>query len=147
MADAIVQSGLPKLILRTDNEPAILELKRAAVKLAREEVSVEVIPEESTEYVSQTNGFVEQAVQAIERKVRTLKFSVEDLHGVTLPPNHPLLVWAVEYAGQIENRAHRYTGDGRTAFELRRGRAYKRALPVFGEKVAAIKLGKKKMKN
>ena len=75
-----------------------------------------------------------------------MKFSVEELHDVKLPANHPLLVWAVEYASQVTNRAHRYAGDGRTAFELRRGKAYRRALPVFGEKVAAMVLGKKKQK-
>ena len=35
-------------------------------------------PEESNEYVSQTTGFVEEAVRTVERKVRTLKFSVEE---------------------------------------------------------------------
>ena len=37
LADATVQSGYPKIILKTDNEPAMLELKRAAIRLAREE--------------------------------------------------------------------------------------------------------------
>ena len=120
-----------------------MELKCAATRLAREELAIEVVPEESNEYVSQAGGFVEQAVQAIERKVRTLKFSVEELHGVRLPPNHPLLVWAVEYASQVTNRSHKYVGEGRTAFELRRGKAYRRPLPPFGEKVAAMVLGKK----
>ena len=46
--------------------------------------------QESNEYVSQT-----QRVRSFERIVRTLKFSVEEMHGVTLLPNHPLLVWAV----------------------------------------------------
>ena len=86
-------------------------------------------------------------MQAIERKVRTLKFSVEEVHGVRLTPNHPLLVWAVEYASQVTNRQHKYAGEGRTAFELRRGKAYRRPLPPFGEKVAAMVLGKKKQKN
>ena len=133
--------------MKTDQEPAILEVKREAGKLAREEGGIEIVPEESQAYVSPTNGIAEQAIQAIERKVRTLKFSVEQLHGVKLPPNHPLLVWAVEYAGQIESRTHRYTGVGRTAFELRRGKPYKRKLPPFGEKVMALTLGKKKMKS
>ena len=44
------------------------ELKRAATRLAREETAIEV-PQESNEYVSQSRGFVEEAVQAVERKV------------------------------------------------------------------------------
>ena len=87
-----------------------MELRRAAIRLAREETALEVVPEESNEHVSQTNGFVEQAVQAVERKVRRLRCSVEELHDVTLLPKSFLLVWAVEYASQIMNRWHRYTG-------------------------------------
>ena len=105
-----------------------------------------MVSEESNEYVSQTNDFVEQTVQAVERTVRTLKFSVEEVHDVTLPPHHPLLVFAVEYASQITNRSQRYTGEGR-AFEHRRGKSYRRALPSLGENVTAMVLGKKKLKH
>ena len=45
------------------------------------------------------------------------------------------------------NRSHQYNGEGRTAFELRLGTLYQRALPRFGEKVAAMVLGKKKINN
>ena len=62
--------------------------------MAREEIAIEVVPKESNEYVSQNRGFVELGVQAVQRKVRTLKSSVEELRGVTFPPDHPLLVWA-----------------------------------------------------
>ena len=43
LAAALVQSGFPKVILKSDNEPAVVELKRAAVRAAREEVGIEVI--------------------------------------------------------------------------------------------------------
>ena len=137
LTNAMVQSGFLK--------PQILQLKRAAIRLASEETATEVVPEESNEYISQTRGFVEQAVQAVERKVRTLTFSVEGLHDVTLPPNHPLLVRAMEYASQITNRSHRYIGEGGTAFELRRGKPHRGALPSFREKVTAMVLGKRKL--
>ena len=114
MADAMVQSGFPKIIVKPTTKPAVLEVKRAATCLAREGIPIEVVLEESNEFVRQTRGFVEQVVQAVERKVHTLKFSVEELLGVTLLPNHPLLVWAVEYASQITNRSHRYTGETRS---------------------------------
>jgi len=147
LAEAIVQSGFPKVIVKTDNEPAILELKREAVKLAREEVNVEIILEESMDYVSETNGPCEIAVKQVEEKVRTLKYGVEMMHGVKLPDDHPVLKWAVRYAGQIMSRAHRYEVDGRTAYELRKGKSYKRKLPIFGEKVSAMTLGKRRMRS
>ena len=82
LAEEIVKSGFPRIILKSDGGPAIIEMKREAVKRAREEVAVEVIFEESHAYVSQTNGVVEQAVGAIEANTRMLKFATEEIHGV-----------------------------------------------------------------
>ena len=64
-----------------------------------------------------------------------------------LEPNSPVLTWAVSYAGQMISRAHRYSSDGRTAYELRKGKPYKRRLPIFGEKVLAMSLGKRRLKS
>ena len=99
-ADAMVPSDFPTIVVKTDN----------ATRLAREETAIEVVSEESNEYVSQTGGFVEEAEQAVERRVRTFKFSVESkFHGVmTLLPNHLLLVSPVEDASQMTNRSHKY---------------------------------------
>ena len=47
MANAMVQSGFPKTLVKTDNEPAVSELKRAATCLARKEAAIEVVLEES----------------------------------------------------------------------------------------------------
>ena len=81
LLDARVQSCFPKIMLTTDSEPAIWGLKRSAIHLARQETAVDVVLEESNEYVCQTSHFLEQEVQAVERKVRTLKFSVEEQRG------------------------------------------------------------------
>ena len=110
-------------------------------------VNVEVIMEESMAYVSETNGPVEQAVKQVEEKSRTLKFAVEEMHRVKIESDSPLIKWAVQYAGQIISRAQRYEVDGRTAYELKKGKPYRRRLPVFGEKVSAMTLGKRRMKS
>ena len=47
-----------------------------------------------------------------------------------------MLVWAVRYAGQMLARSQRSTLDGKTAYELRKGKPYRRQLPPFGEAVA-----------
>ena len=78
--------------------------------------------------------------------VRTFKHQVEALHGINLDANHPMLVWAVRYAGQILSRAQRSTLDGKTAYELRKGKPYRRKLPPFGEAVAYMKAGKRRAK-
>ena len=60
---------------------------------------------------------------------------------------HPVLKWAVRYAVQIMPWAHKYEVDGRTTYELRKGKPYKRKLPIRGEKVSAMTLGKTRMKS
>ena len=78
---------------------------------------------------TQAKPEAEAAKLVREGKVRTLKFAVEQLHGMKLPPNYPLLVWAVECAGQIESKTHRYTGVGRTAFETKNKQTQMQAKP------------------
>ena len=42
---------------------------------------------------------------------RTLVFACEDMHGLRTQPDHPLRVWAIEYAGQLLSRAQKSTRD------------------------------------
>ena len=67
-------------------------------------------------------------------------FAAEALHGVKTTLEHPLRIWAIEYAGQMINRAQVSSKDGRTAYELRKGRPYRRPLPPFGEAVMYLKV-------
>ena len=79
-------------------------------------------------------------------KIRTLRFSAGKLRGVELNDSHMLLTWAAEFAGLIMSRAHKHTSDGKTAFELRNGKMFRRKLPAWSEKVNAIVVGKRKLK-
>ena len=92
---------------------------------------MEVIPEESPVGLSQANGDIERANFEIASKVRTLRFHAEELHKVKLGTSHPLLAWAVEYAPNIPERSHRSAIDGKTAYERRKGKSYKRSLPSW----------------
>ena len=61
--------------------------------------------------------------------------------------SHPILVWAVEYAGQLVTRGQRGGGDGRAGYELRKGNTYKRMLLAFAEVVLDyVAQGKKRAK-
>ena len=91
LAEIIVHTGVPKLILKSDGGPAINEMNREAVKRAREEVNMEVIFEESHAYVSETAGLVEQAIRQVEERTRTLRFATEEMHGTKLEPDSPIL--------------------------------------------------------
>ena len=54
--------------------------------------------------------------------------------GQEFPGGHPVLSWLVKYSVAMVNRC---TGgpDGKTAYELRKGRKFARALPHFEEKI------------
>eukprot|EP00971_Amphidinium_carterae_P351232 6491993-Amphidinium_carterae.2 len=131
-------------MLKSDGGPCIVELKKEAVKKVRELAKVESILEASE--VAETSGVIEQAVKAIKGKVRTLKFATKEFHGTPIPETHSMLTWRVGFAGQIMSRSHRYSGDRQTAFELRKSKKYRRALPVFAEKVLVLGAGKHRVK-
>ena len=77
------------MILESDQEPAIKELK-ARVKMERGE---DIIMEESPAYEHRSNGEVERAIQIVQGQVRTLKSAVESRYKVKLESESNLLPW------------------------------------------------------
>ena len=60
--------GYTKVVMKTDQEPAIMELKDS-VRRSRVE---EIIPEESPVEDSRSNGYIEKAIQEVQGQIRTL---------------------------------------------------------------------------
>ena len=138
--------GYPKFALKSDQERALVALKRKAVDHVRElQSSVEVVPEESPVGSSQSNGFIEQFVWTLTGLLRTLKHSAEQLHGVKIPPSHPALAWRIEYAAQVLAICHRSGGDGKTAWERRRGKKYQKPMVPWLEAIMYQPEEKKRM--
>ena len=136
-------SGWPAFILRSDGEPSIVALKAEAARILKSEHGVKVISELSAKGDSQGNGLAENVAKEIKGMVRTLRHHVEEHHGITVGPSHMLLPWMVKHAGALLARGQK-GADGRTAYELRKGRPFKRPLPAFGEKVLWLEPGKPK---
>ena len=65
--------GHPKIILKSDNEPAIKALKDCV----RMESSLEMVMEESPAYDQAGNGVVENAVKIIQGQFRTMKEALQ----------------------------------------------------------------------
>ena len=65
--------GYTKVIVKSDQEPAILNLKEGVDN----ENSCEVVMEESPGYDSKGNGEIERAVQMVQEKFRAVKDGVE----------------------------------------------------------------------
>ena len=79
--------GHKKYIIKTDQEPAMVELRNTIARSRGDQI----IPEESPVMDSRSNGFVERAAQAVQDQVRTLRsvFAVR-IRG-DVGPDHPAL--------------------------------------------------------
>ena len=130
----VICSGFTEVLVRSDNEPAILALKESAatvLKLA----GVTVKTEESALYDSQSNGLAESAVND-SKECGENEFGLPRQTfwtGVSRRTPSPDLV-CVKYSVAMVNRCRRGP-DGKTAYELRKGRKFARALPHFAEKI------------
>ena len=76
--------GYKRVILKSDQEPAIKKLKATV----RKEYSLEIPEEQSAVGDSQGNGAVERTCQRIHGMVRTLKRMVEARCKVTIASQH-----------------------------------------------------------
>ena len=107
--------GYPKLILKCDQEPAMLDLRNAVVRQCKEG-GVEIVPESSPVTEGQSNGVVERAIQEVEGLVRTLKDQVEERYQKHLIQDHPFIVWLVRHAGDLYSK-RKLGVDGKTPCE------------------------------
>ena len=90
--------GYKRVLVRTDGEPAILDLW-ARVK---QEWTGEVVKVEAATGDHDSNGEAEQAVQKVEDEVRTWKSTLDDAIGDRILPSHPILTWMVEHVSSID---------------------------------------------
>ena len=133
----IDNQGHGRINLRTDGEPAIVDLAKN-VRRQREE-GTETVLEHPPVGESQENGVIENGVRTAEGMVRTLKCSLEARAGIDIEPENDILKWLVEWAAYVHSRFC-VGKDGRTPFERWRGRKCKRPVCEFGETVLFMPL-------
>ncbi|CAK0839184.1 unnamed protein product [Prorocentrum cordatum] len=121
-------TGHPKIICKSDGEGALVALKREATIRLRN-VKIEVVPEEASAY--------DIAVSEVKGVARCLRVALSLLHGTDIPNDHPVLTWLVAHAAGCINRG-KIGADGRTPHERHKGRAFRKALPPFGEIIAFL---------
>lgn len=130
LAKDISLLGYPKVILKSDGEPAIVALKDA-VKL---EVGIEVIKEESPAGDHQANGHVEAAVRHVQGQFRTMRSALEGRLGSKAKEGWDVIPWLVSHAAATINR-RRVGEDGMTAFRRWEGKDFRTNVAEFGESV------------
>jgi hypothetical protein len=97
----IDELGHPKVILKCDKEPSMLQLQNEIRERRQDRI---VIPENSPTGESRSNGMIENAVQEVEGFIRTLKDSLEATMGIELNASSPAMAWLVRHVGTILTR-------------------------------------------
>ena len=136
LVEDIAWLGHTRIILKSDNEPAILKVLKDSLRTARVEVEeLEQIQEEqAVKYDSRSNGDAENAVKQVTKLLRTLKLCLEKRMGKKIPTSHPIMTWLVEHSAWLLNT--RVMGaDGFTPYHRIKGKSYAKRSVGFGEYV------------
>ena len=125
--------GYSRIILKSDNEPAIVKLLADTLKSLRIDGVVEqALEEHPPPYDPQSNGGIETGVKLIKGHLRTHRSALEARVGYKVPVAHPLMSWLVSHVANILTW-YSVGRDGRTAYHRVRGRPFNGKLLLFGE--------------
>ena len=136
VADDVAWLGYTRLIIKSDNEPALLALVRQVLGkvMATPEAVEQATKESSPEYDSQANGGTEIGIKLVRGIFRTIKLCLEARIGKFIPITHSLIPWMLEHSCMLLNV--RVKGqDGLTPWTRIRGRPFSQRLIGFGEVV------------
>jgi hypothetical protein len=137
LANFIKESGLSKMVYKTDQESALRStIEEALRRTGRSGVfeSFEAVPEMSAVGESASNGKAERAVQTFEDQLRTLKSALDSRLKQKVPVNHPLMNWLVEHTANVINR-YAVTADGTTPYQALHGKRSTLRVVEFAEQV------------
>ena len=99
MVEAINNLGYTKIILKTDGEPAIVQLAEDIKRIR----SHDAILQNPSAYDPASNGVAEHAVQDLVGQVRAIKLGLEQRTKMKLGTHGPLLQWIVPHAAWTIN--------------------------------------------
>ncbi len=120
-----------KIVVKTDQESAIIDLLRT---VAKERGEARTVFETAARSDSKGNGEAEKAVQSIEEMVRTLMVDLEERCGEPLSVTEPFFEWLMEHACDLLNKYHVRKGN-QTAWEAIKRGPYTGDVYLFGAPV------------
>ena len=142
LAKELCLGGYPRIIVRSDGEAPMVAHVRAAVAVAQiGDIPVEALVETTSRGQSAANGLAEGAVKEVKAKVRTMRHFVEEGLRGSVPDTHDVLAWLVTHATMTINW-YRPGVDGKTPYEKRFGKKFRRPMAVWGQKVLWMAPGK-----
>ena len=142
MVDALIEDiqwlGYQTISLRSDNEPAIVNLLKHALTEARLKVVdlIQIQEEHPNSYDSRGNGEIEAAVIQVTKVLATNKLDLERRISMKILQPHHVGSWLIACAAWMITV--RVVGpDGRTAYKRIKHRTYIKRLVPFEEVVQA----------
>ena len=130
----IVWTGYTRVMLKSDNEPAILKLLIESLKELRINGLEQVMSENPPEYDPRSNGMAEAAVKSWKGMFRTHRSALEERLKAKIPVEHPVISWLAKWSGDVLMWTVKGL-DGLTAYHRVRGKPFRTRLPAFGEVV------------
>ena len=135
LCSIVREAGWKKMILFSDNEPAMKALKQAVVEAMKDlELTLQESPTSAGHENAPSNGTAESAVREVKRMIRAILSELESNMGQKLNVDHHMLAWVARHAAFLITR-FRIGEDGKTAYQRALGREWRRPTIVFGEQI------------
>ena len=133
IADDLETVGLAqeRIIVKADQEASITDLQRS---VAQSRAGFGTALEQSRVGDSNSNGRVERAIQDLKGLTRTLRSALEEKVGGKIHLDNPVVPWLVRHASHLITVC-RIRDNGRTAYQLMKGRRTNAKMVPFGESV------------
>ena len=95
VTEDVVWLGHTRVIVKSDNEPAILKLVKESLRDLRVATAdmEQVMEEHPPPYDSQANGAIESAVKQVRGQFKTIRRCLEKRFGHKIPVEHAMLSW------------------------------------------------------
>ncbi|CAK8997551.1 unnamed protein product [Durusdinium trenchii] len=124
------ETGFNELVLKSDNEPAMLALKGKVKEESKLKIHMVEAPVED----HQANGYIEVGVWELKRQVRAILSDLQERLGFEVEPSHPCMMWLPRHAAYLRTR-FRIGPDGKTPYERTFGKKWGTPLVSFGEHI------------
>ena len=117
-----------KVVMKTDEESAIIDLLRT---LAKERGEARTVFETAARSDSKGNGEADKAVQIIEEMVRTLFVDLKERCGEPLSVEEPFFEWLIEHACDVLSKYHVRKGNKTAWGTSTKGTIHRRCVSVW----------------
>ena len=133
LVDDVAWLGYSEITLKSDNGPAIVQLLKEVLKSLKVSSVDKAMGEHPAPYDSKGNSAAENAVKQVQGLLRTHKSALERHITKSIPREHPVIAWMVEYVAFLLT-TRRVKSNGLTPYQHLRGKQFVHPLLCFGGK-------------